>query len=63
MKVQFVLERETKGALLFKEVDAKGKIIESMYDTKIGSLYIRKDSEICLIGPRPTKIEVEVRAL
>lgn len=61
MLVQFTLDRETKGALLFKEVDARGVLISNMYDSKIGSLYIRKSSEIGKTNPK--RIEVEVRAL
>ena len=42
-KRTFVLERETKGAALYKEVDATGQE-RQMYDPEcaVGSLYVRK---------------------
>lgn len=61
MKVLLGLERETKGALLYKELDTVTKRpIVSQYDGSIGNLYIRKTSEV---GKQmPTIIEVEVKA-
>lgn len=44
MKVKFALDRETKGALVYKELDAKGKVVASVSDGKIGQLYIRKSA-------------------
>jgi hypothetical protein len=38
---EFVLERETKGALRYQEVDDKGQPVETVW-AKIGTLYIRK---------------------
>ena len=38
---KFVLERETKGAVRYQEVDASGNPLE-MTAAKIGTLYIRK---------------------
>lgn len=58
--VTFAKDRETKGAVLYKEVGANGRIIENMYDCKIGSLYIRKTA---LNGETiPNEIEVTVKA-
>ena len=59
MRIEFVKERETKGAVLYKEVDNKGNIIESMYDAHIGSIYIRKSSLFMKEGI-PSKITVTV---
>jgi hypothetical protein len=41
-EIQFILERETKGALRFQEVDANDKPLESPDDGAIGTLYVRK---------------------
>jgi hypothetical protein len=35
------LEKETKGALRYQEVDEKGEVIEQAW-AKIGTLYVRK---------------------
>ncbi len=40
-QIMFVLERETKGALRYQEVDDTGKPVEQVW-AKIGTLYIRK---------------------
>jgi hypothetical protein len=42
IQADFYLDRETKGALLYKELDDNGRPIESMYAGKIGNVYIRK---------------------
>jgi hypothetical protein len=41
MEVRFKLEKETKGALRYQEIDEKGEVIEQAW-AKIGTLYIRK---------------------
>ena len=41
MQVRFKLEKETKGALRYQEVDDKGEPIEQAW-AKIGTFYIRK---------------------
>ena len=43
MQVRFKLEKETKGALRYQEVDDKGKPIEQAW-AKIGTFYIRKSA-------------------
>jgi hypothetical protein len=43
MQVRFKLEKETKGALRYQEVDDKGEVIEQAW-AKIGTLYIRKSA-------------------
>lgn len=40
--VRFILERETKGALRYQEVDEKGAVIEEADKYTIGTLYLRK---------------------
>ncbi len=41
MHVRFKLEKETKGAVRYEEVDDKGAPIEQVW-AKIGTLYVRK---------------------
>jgi hypothetical protein len=41
IQVRFKLEKETKGALRYQEVDEKGEAIERAW-AKIGTLYMRK---------------------
>ena len=43
IEVRFKLEKETKGALRYQEVDEKGEVIEQAW-AKIGTLYIRKSA-------------------
>ena len=43
MEVRFKLEKETKGALRYQEVDEKGEVIEQAW-AKIGTLYVRKSA-------------------
>ncbi len=43
MEVWFKLEKETKGALRYQEVDEKGEVIEQAW-SKIGTLYVRKSA-------------------
>lgn len=57
MRSTFVLKRETKGAVLYEEVDSNGRPLD-MAHANIGSLYIRKSSDI---GKKmPPRITVEV---
>lgn len=46
MKILFKRSRETKGTFVYDECDAKGNVLESKKDGVIGSMYIRKTSEI-----------------
>ena len=55
--VPFLLERETKGAVRYMEVDDKGKPIQE--DFKIGILYVRKSAFGAKIPERLT-ITVDV---
>ena len=43
MQVRFKLEKETKGALRYQEVDDKDQPIEQAW-AKIGTFYIRKSA-------------------
>jgi hypothetical protein len=43
IEVRFKLEKETKGALRYQEVDDKGEVIEQAW-AKIGTLYMRKSA-------------------
>ena len=38
----FKFERTTKGAHMYKECDPNGDPIKSLYDCKIGQIYVRK---------------------
>lgn len=58
MKVNFVLEGETKGALKFKELDALGAPVSNIADGKIGQLYMRKSAFVG--GKFPAVIMVTV---
>jgi hypothetical protein len=41
IEARFKLEKETKGALRYQEIDEKGDVIEQAW-AKIGTLYLRK---------------------
>jgi hypothetical protein len=43
IEARFKLEKETKGALRYQEVDEKGEVIEQAW-AKIGTLYLRKSA-------------------
>ena len=60
ISAQFVLERETKGALRYQEVDDKGQPIE-VVAAKIGTLYIRKTA-FEAGGDVPKRLKVTVEA-
>lgn len=57
MQVIMKLDRTTPGALLYKEIGDKGQPLD-MRDSAIGSLYIRKASEIGKKHPPFITIEV-----
>lgn len=52
----FALERQTKGAVLYKEIDPQSGAPKSMGNAVIGSLYVRKSS----IGSEPIPQYIEV---
>ncbi|MCK1741350.1 hypothetical protein IVA80_10860 [Bradyrhizobium sp. 139] len=41
IKLHFAIEKQTKGAVRFKEVNADGS---DAFDPKIGTLYVRKSA-------------------
>ena len=43
IEAKFTFERETKGAIRYQEIDAKGAIIEQPW-CKVGALYLRKSA-------------------
>jgi hypothetical protein len=58
-EVRFKLEKETRGALRYLEVDENGEVIELPW-TKIGSLYVRKSAfERDAAYPQALRIVVE----
>lgn len=59
MTVKFILERETKGALRFAEVNDDGCIIEGAENYKIGTLYVRKHA---FKAPFPQAMVIQVEA-
>ena len=57
---EFLLERETKGALRYQEVEDKGQPVETVW-AKIGTLYIRKTAFERGVEP-PNRLTVTVEA-
>jgi hypothetical protein len=57
---EFVLERETKSALRYQEVDDKSQPVEMVW-AKIGTLYIRKTAFQRRVEP-PNRLTVTVEA-
>jgi hypothetical protein len=59
IEVRFKLEKETKGALRYQEVDEKGEVIEQAW-AKIGTLYMRKSAfERGTAFPQALRVTVE----
>jgi hypothetical protein len=57
--VRFKLEKETRGALRYQEVDENGEVIEQTWAT-IGSLYVRKSAfERAAVYPQALRVIVE----
>jgi hypothetical protein len=60
VKVKFIVERETKGTYVFREVNEAGRP-RPQYgdpDTVIGALYVRKSS----LPPHPNKLTITLEA-
>jgi len=57
MTVRFTMERETKGAIRYQEVDKKGNKKAIADGATIGTLYLRKDS---LNGNVPNNLVVSI---
>ena len=62
MKLYFKLEKETKGALRYQEVDEAGNEFSSLAETTIGTLYVRKLAmrKLAEDGP-PIRLDVKMR--
>ena len=58
MKLIFAYEKETPGAVQYKEVDDKGQR-RPIFEATIGTLYVRKSAIKGLI-PRTVNVEVEL---
>lgn len=54
----FTVERETKGAVRYQEIDVKGNILE-MGDSKIGTIYVRKTAFNSPTFPQKITVTVE----
>jgi hypothetical protein len=60
IEVHFKLEKETRGALRYVEVDEKGEVILEHASAKIGSLYMRKSAfESGAAYPQTLRVIVE----
>lgn len=55
--IKFKLDRETKGALRYAEMDDKGNIIDGADVYKVGTLYLRKHA---FPAPFPQALKVTV---
>jgi len=55
LKLQFALEKETKGAVRYQELDVNGGVAATFH---IGNLYLRKTS---LPSTPPARLEIEVK--
>jgi hypothetical protein len=57
------LERETKGALRYMEVDEDGDRVEIQDGAKIGTLYIRKSALHSGVYPDNIVVEIQIGQL
>ena len=58
-EVRFKLEKETRGALRYLEVDENGEVIEQAW-AKIGSLHVNKSAfELRAVYPQRTRLTPE----
>lgn len=60
LQALFIIDRETKGALRFQEVDAEGTALD-IAEASVGTLYIRKSAldKAGIKSPRGLKITIE----
>lgn len=58
INVQFTLDKETKGALRYAEVNGEGKQVEIADGAKVGTLYIRKSAFPGGVTPRALNVVV-----
>jgi hypothetical protein len=60
MEIRFKLERETKGALRYQEVDDTSQAVEQAA-AKIGTLYVRKSAfERGRAWPQKLRVTVDI---
>ena len=60
LKLTFLLEHETKGALRYSECGPDGQFISIMDGAKVGTLYLRKSA----VAPDvPKKISVTIQSI
>jgi hypothetical protein len=60
IEARFKLEKETKGAVRYQEVDDKGEVVEQTW-AMIGTLYVRKSAfERGAAFPQLLRITVEI---
>jgi hypothetical protein len=57
-EVNMILDRETKGALRYQEVNGEGAALEIGAGAKIGTLYIRKDAFKAGTAPKAVAVTV-----
>lgn len=62
IKIKFALERETKGAVRFQEVDGKGAALDIADGAQIGTLYVRKSALPGGVIPKSLDVEVKINA-
>ena len=61
MKLDFVLERETKGALRYQQVDNNGKPVTTNNGAEVGTLYVRKTAFNGSGFPKNLKVTLEAK--
>jgi hypothetical protein len=58
----FTLTRDTKGALVYAEVDADGNVLDLKDPaTVVGSLYVRKNAAVAKGAPQRLTVTVEAK--
>lgn len=62
MQVTFKLERETKGAFMYREVDSETEEPLEMRDAQIGTIYLRKSALKGHKTPQAIRVQVEFLA-
>lgn len=56
-RITFHMQRETKGAILYHEVDDAGNAL-GQHDANIGALYIRKTCFAGASGTWPKRVQI-----
>ena len=58
VNVNMILDRETKGALRYQEVNGEGIALEIGAGAKVGTLYIRKDAFPAGVAPKGVAVTI-----